>query len=133
MIDSLSTARSAELDKLLEAYVSNHYSDGVCATYALPDPKFPTPAPIPASVPVPVEEVPAKDVAAEEPKPEADDDESEAKMNAEEGMEEPKEDVVPEKAQEEELAAPESKVPVAKSRIFGLYLVGNKYNPSNYW
>ena len=92
---------SSELDKLLEAYVSNHYHDGVCATYALPDPKYPAPEPTPAAVEEPVEEQPepAKDepmaddaAVGDEPKPEVDD--GETKMEVEE-TDEPKE-VVPE-------------------------------------
>ncbi|KAL8277546.1 hypothetical protein RQP46_009978 [Phenoliferia psychrophenolica] len=141
------TIRS-ELDKLLEAYVSNHYNDGVCATYALPDSKYPAPEPVAAAAPAAP--------AAPEPEAAKDDEEESAPAPVEEGeeskgdaadevegeeakmeVEEPKEDAVeePEKADvvpEEATPAPTT-VPGIKSRIFGLYLVGNKYNPSNYW
>ncbi|GAA5845284.1 hypothetical protein JCM9279_004829 [Rhodotorula babjevae] len=35
--------------------------------------------------------------------------------------------------QEEEQEEPAAPAPARPSRLFGLYLVGNKYNPSNYW
>lgn len=154
----METFRSADIDKVLETYVANHYSDGVCATYALPDPNYPAPEPeLPVAPPMDVEE-PAKDEAPateedpvepkdeveegeakmavegeEEAKPETEEKvELEAEAEVEEKVEDKVDDVVPDLSQ----VSLEPKVqtfPAVKSRIFGLYLVGNKYNPLNYW
>lgn len=133
-------------------YVANHYCDGVSAVYALADPKYPTPEPI--VVEEKVEEVPAAvedepvvdDVAKEDEKVEevavvegeVETKEDEKVVESEEALAAPIETedvpmeapVVVEEVKEEAPVVPV--VSPVQSRIFGLYLVGNKYNPSNY-
>ncbi|KAK4705012.1 hypothetical protein P7C70_g1194, partial [Phenoliferia sp. Uapishka_3] len=139
----------SELDKVLEAYVSNHYNDGVSATYALPDPEYPAPEPEPEVEPTPIakEEEPVvvekteaeageaeMEVEGEEKVEGGEDEENKPEPAEQEEVVEAKEESIP----EPEAATPASEpkevaVPAVKSRIFGLYFVGNKYNPANYW
>ncbi|GAA5830069.1 hypothetical protein JCM11251_006863 [Rhodosporidiobolus azoricus] len=177
----------SSFEKLLDAYVSNHYSDGVAAVYALEDPAYP-PEPEPeveaeaesASVP-PVATEEAKEDKVEEgtgetgaiaedvegskedvadaaaetaeqaaealPIDEGEKVQGEAPEVAEEDKmdigtptpaEEAGERIGKDAQEEEEVAAPapvkEKPQPKPRpSRLFGLYFVGNKYNPSNYW
>lgn len=171
-IDPETEKLRSELDHLLNPYVKNHYSDGVCSVYALVDEIYPEPEE--------VEEV-ADEVEEEQEKLEEEKEEEKmvvdtpilkattaevvgvseeeeivtealptAEVEAEPEsivVDEPEKEKVEEKEEEaavveEEPIIPEAKVPKVlkeptihpiQSRIFGLYLVGNKYNPTNFW
>ncbi|GAA5930490.1 Cap1p [Sporobolomyces koalae] len=175
--ETRSTLRA--IDSVLVKHVENHYHDGVCAVYPLPDERYPAPAPADESQPerdaagpvetsaLPVTDTPGKpaeDSLAQD-LPETASESAQVAMDTadaaadalEEGVEQGSETVPAEGAQamdvgtpaepeqapevaetdeHEEAAepAPEAqKRPPKTSRLFGLYLVGNKYNPSNYW
>ncbi|GAA5961634.1 hypothetical protein JCM21900_002834 [Sporobolomyces salmonicolor] len=155
--DSETLSLLSSLDKLLVGYTENHYSDGVCAVYPLRDENYPDPDPE-AAAEDKTEEVKeagqaeagelAHDLPAEETEgAETAAETAEAASSVlHEGVEEgePIKVGTPaaaeaalegEPAQEEEVQGPEEKKerPPRASRVFGLYLVGNKYNPSNYW
>ncbi|GAA6043715.1 hypothetical protein JCM8097_007497, partial [Rhodosporidiobolus ruineniae] len=179
-VDADTETLRAQLDKLLDAYVQNHYSDGVSAVYVLDDPAYP-PAPEsepePARVAAEEEEGEKKDGAEEHgigetgsvaadvegsaeavadaaaetaeqaeealPKDEgevAQGGAGEAAAEAAEGEDAKMEAATPAAEVEEEEKVEDPPAPVEKkepkarpSRLFGLYFVGNKYNPSNYW
>ncbi|GAA5869359.1 hypothetical protein JCM1840_005449 [Sporobolomyces johnsonii] len=148
--DSETLSLLSSLDKLLVSYTENHYSDGVCAVYPLRDANYPDPVPEVAEEDKAAGEL-AKDLPAEETEgAETAAETAEAASSAlHEGVEEgePMEVGTPaatEAALEEEPAQEQDEKegkeqeekkqrPPRTSRVFGLYLVGNKYNPSNYW
>ncbi|ORY76227.1 F-actin-capping protein subunit alpha [Leucosporidium creatinivorum] len=158
-VDTETESIRSSIEKVLAAHVSNHYSEGASAVYALEDSNYPEPEPVVATPveetkPEPeVEEAPVVEETAEEKTPAAE-EEGEAK-GVEEGEEEKPEadadadaDAVDESkpidsSTEEDKAKPMETTPAPApapappaprpSRIFGLYFVGTKYNPSNYW
>lgn len=129
----------------LKKYVENFYADGVSAVYAEKDSNYPIEVPALVVVEpevVPVVEEPVVEAAAvkEEEKSveEVEKTEEDSKVEVE-GDTTPAPIVVDEAEIVEpvvEVAEPEVKeveVPGLKSRVFSLYFVGNKYNPTNYW
>lgn len=144
----------------MATHVSNHYSEGVSAVYALEDANFPEPepiavAPVEEAQPEPepeVEEAPVAEEAAQEERVVAGDEESKTAEGEEdekkespavEGTEPADDDKSVEARAEGEHPTPMETTPApapapappapCPSRVFGLYFVGTKYNPSNYW
>ena len=155
--------RSAGLDKVLSAHVTNHYSEGASAVYALEDSNYPEPEPELAAVSEPTAEsepvsepevvntsAGEEEKSAEAAAAEAEGDEGvESDDKVEEGEKvdsdntaqvDPTTATEPalESADDEPTAMETTPTPPAPptprpSRLFGLYFVGTKYNPSNYW
>lgn len=119
------------------AYVQNHYSDGVCAVYPLPDENYPTLPVESEPEPIVAELEPTPEVAVEEEKEEEVVEKEEMVVDIEvvEGEEQVdvKEDAVVEPVEEVEATPTTPKTPAVRSRIFSLHFVANKYNPGNYW
>ncbi|GAA5897831.1 hypothetical protein JCM6882_005090 [Rhodosporidiobolus microsporus] len=181
-VDGETETLRAALEKLLDAYVSNHYNDGAAAVYALEDPSYPPqPEPEPESEPssTPLdtgdkvepgtgetgalaENVQGGQEEVAESAAETADEAAEA-LPSDEGervqanvpedggadaAEEDKMDVgTPAPLAQEDgeqsddvdappqagVAPPRPEPKPRPSRLFGLYFVGNKYNPTNYW
>lgn len=115
----------AELDQLAETYVKNHYQNAVWKVFSIPH-QLPDPSvspPLFASHPNPSLEDPTGD-----PETPLDPDNAPA-------LEPPTE---PSTEHQTHQADPENQNPSSpssssSSQKFKLYIVGNKYNPTNYW
>ncbi|GAA5973899.1 hypothetical protein JCM11641_001207 [Rhodosporidiobolus odoratus] len=147
--DQFTESLRLPLQTLLSTHVKNHYNDGHSAVYALEDPAYPAPTSAEVEGTGKIAEDVQKgadgetETTAEVAAETAEAAEEALPADAEEGggqdAVEPMDVGTPAAhAQSEAVEAEEKKEEEVEekarpSRLFGLYLVGNKYNPANYW